>query len=258
MFRCDSLFLLKKIISSLITIPGVFIVCLFVLGVYGFRKRVRLLQVNLILGFIIYCCSISLIANFLIGRVEQGHFYNGEIKVDVIILLGGGIIEGVADFSGKSIPASDMMARLVDAVRLYNRYRLPVIVSGGSAGGEEKEAIVVRRFLIDLGVNTNDIIIEDASRDTVENALNVKRIFLKRRFTKGLLVTSAYHIKRARYLFEQAGLDVLPYSSGYLSEKKSCFSIFELLPNIGDLRKSAIAIKETIGIVFYYLKYEML
>ncbi len=251
------MFLLKKIISSLITIPGFFIVCLLVLGIYGFRKRVKFLRVNLIIGIIFYLCSISVVANALMGMVEKEYFYNGGHKVDVIVLLGGGIIEGVDDFSGKSIPSADVMTRIVDVVRLYDKYRLPIIVSGGRVGCSESEAIVVRRFLIDLGVKARDIIVEDKSRDTVENALFVKQILLKRGLRKGLLVTSAYHIRRAKYLFEKTGLEIIPYSSGYLCEKDKCLSVFDFLPNAGDLRKSAIAVKETIGIIFYFVKYEI-
>ncbi len=119
-------------------------------------------------------------------------------------------MEGVPDISGTSIPSSDMTVRIVDAVRLYKKYKLPIIVSGGSVPGKVKEAVVVGRFLNDLGVKQKDIILEDLSMDTVENALNVKDIFKKKGYKKGLLVTSAYHIRRSEFLFKKTGLDVYP------------------------------------------------
>ena len=150
-----------------------------------------------------------------------------------------------------------MTVRLVDAVRLYNMYRIPVIISGGGVGSNDKESVVVKRFLIDLGVNPGDIVIEDRSRDTVENALYVKEIFQKMRFKRGLLITSAYHIRRAKYLFNKTGLMVLPHSSGPLSEKGQSLNLYDFLPNIHNLSKTAIALRETIGMIFYYFKYEI-
>jgi uncharacterized SAM-binding protein YcdF (DUF218 family) len=249
------MFILKKIIGSLVTFPGIIIIFLMVSGLYGFKKKIKILQLNFIAGVIIYLLSISPVSNFLTGIIEENYFYDGRESVDVIILLGGGVIEGVSDFSGKSIPSPDMLFRIVDAARLYSRYKLPVVVSGGSAGCEKKESEIAGRFLGDLGVPENKIIPEGESRDTVENALNVKKIFLSKGYKKGLLITSGYHIKRAKYIFEKTGLEVIPYSSGLLSEQKECLAIFDFLPHVGSFRDSAVALKEFVGMAFYYLKY---
>ncbi|MDY6935055.1 MAG: YdcF family protein [Spirochaetota bacterium] len=246
---------MKKIISTFVTIPGILVVCLVFLGLYGLYRRDKLLLINLFLGIILYSISISCIATPLIGIVEKRGIYSGEQGVDVIILLGGGVIDGVEDFSGVSIPSYDMIPRIVDAVRLHNRYNIPILVSGGSVAGSQKEAHVVKRFLIDLGVKPKEIIIEDESRDTVENALYVKKKLFQIGYKRGLLVTSAYHIRRAEYLFKKAGLDVVSHSSAPLSGKGKGCNLYDFLPNINSLSKSARALRESIGIFFYYIKY---
>jgi uncharacterized SAM-binding protein YcdF (DUF218 family) len=249
------MFELKKLISAFITIPGIFIVFLVVTGIYGFRKKNFVLKYNLFVGIILYCISISFITNNLFSFIEKENIYNGRPQVDAIILLGGGIIEGVPDISGTSIPSSDMTVRIVDTVRLYKKYKLPIIVSGGSVPGKVKEAVVVGRFLNDLGVNPKDIILEDSSRDTVENALYVKGIFNKKGYKKGLLVTSAYHIRRSEFLFKKTGIDVYPHSCGIASDKSALLNLYDFLPNIGNLDKTAVTVKESIGLLFYYIKY---
>ena len=252
------MFELKKIISSFLMIPGIFIIFLMLTGLYGFRKKILVLKLNLLAGIILYCLSISFITSNLVGFIEKKNIYNGKPQVDAIILLGGGIMEGVPDISGTSIPSSDMTVRIVDAVRLYKKYKLPIVVSGGNVSGKVKEAAVVGRFLIDLGVKQKDIILEDLSMDTVENALNVKDIFKKKGYKKGLLVTSAYHIRRSEFLFKKTGLDVYPHSCGISSNEEVLPDLYAFLPNAGDLGKTGIIMKETMGIIFYYIKYEIL
>lgn len=248
----------KKTLSVLVTIPGIFVVLLIVTGIYGIRKKYFLLSVNIIIGLLLYCASISYFANPLMGLIEQDSIYKGRPSVDVIVLLGGGTSEGVSDLSGISAPVPDMVVRIVDAVRLYNQYRLPVIVTGGSASETVKEAMVARRLLIDLGVNAIDIIIEDASRDTAENARYVKELFEKMHFKRGLLVTSGYHMKRAEFIFRKTGIDVYPHSCGLLSEKKEYCTIYDFFPGVSELKKSGIALKEAVGLLFYKAKYRFI
>ena len=252
------MFAIKKIISSFVNIPGIFILFLVVTGIYAYKKNNSVLKLNLYVGIILYLLSISIVTDNLISLVEKENIYNGKPAVSAIILLGGGIMEGVPDISGTSIPSPDMAMRVVDAARLYKKYKLPVIVSGGSLPGRVREAGVVGRFLADLGVPVKDIILEDTSMDTLENALNVRDVFLKKGYKNGLLVTSAYHIKRSEFLFTKAGLEVFPHSCGTLSDKSGIIDVYSFLPNAGELRKTYIAAKESLGIAFYYIKYGIL
>ena len=250
------MFELKKIISVFITIPGIFIFFLVITGFYGFIKRIKVLKLNFLAAVILYCISISFFSNSIIGLIEKDVIYKGKPELDAIILLGGGIVEGVSDISGTGIPSYDMSVRTMDAFRLYKRYNLPIIISGGSIS-EQKEADVVKRILLDIGVKPDKIITEDKSRDTVENALFVKDIFREKKFRKGLLITSGYHLRRSELLFKAVGLDIYPHSSGLLSAKKKAYFLYDFLPNIGELKKSAIFLKESIGLCFYFLKYKI-
>lgn len=249
------LFTLKKIVTSVITLPGILIVFLLITGIYGLLKRGRLWSLNIILGIVIYGISISPVSNAFIGGVEQSYTFRSDMGVDVIILLGGGIVEGVRDLSGSHVPSPDMMARILDTVRIYRLRKMPVIVSGGVVGSGPCEALIVKRFLIDLGIHEEMILTEVRSRDTVENARFVREIISERGYRRGLLITSAYHMRRALFLFRSEGVAVIPHSSGFLCEKKKYLDTLDFLPNIHDLRKSAIALKEIIGFAFYRIKY---
>ena len=111
------LFALKKILTALITIPGVLIVFLITTGVIGVLRRGKLWYANLVTGIVLYAISIAPIANFFVRSIEQSAIYRNQ-EIDVIVVLGGGLSEGVADFSGMHLPSPDMMMRIVDAVRI--------------------------------------------------------------------------------------------------------------------------------------------
>jgi uncharacterized SAM-binding protein YcdF (DUF218 family) len=78
-----------------------------------------------------------------------------------------------------------------------------IIVAGNGA------APLMRDFLVGHGVPATAIRVEEASRSTRENALCVQRLLAGVPGRK-LLVTSDYHMFRARRAFEKAGLHVVP------------------------------------------------
>jgi len=115
-----------------------------------------------------------------------------------------------------------------------------------SVAGSESEAFIDARFLNDCGVPSHDIIPEDQARDTMENARYVKRICDAKKFHSVILVTSAFHAKRAKDLFGKESLRVFVYPSGSMNEKKNCAWI-DFLPSAAALRVSSLALKEMLG-----------
>jgi uncharacterized SAM-binding protein YcdF (DUF218 family) len=61
---------------------------------------------------------------------------------------------------------------------------------------------------MEMGIPGKDIIEECGSKDTSENARYTKQIIEKRGFKSPILVTSAYHMKRAVFLFEKQGTEI--------------------------------------------------
>ena len=76
-----------------------------------------------------------------------------------------------------------------------------VVVAGAGV------APLIRDFLVGHGVPADAITLEEASTSTRENALNVARLLSGTPGTK-VLLTSDYHMFRARQAFRKAGLDV--------------------------------------------------
>jgi uncharacterized SAM-binding protein YcdF (DUF218 family) len=62
-----------------------------------------------------------------------------------------------------------------------------------------------------VGISRDRAILEDRSRNTVENAVFSKAIVQPKRGERWLLVTSAYHMPRAIGVFRKAGFPIEPY-----------------------------------------------
>ncbi|MEJ2697851.1 MAG: YdcF family protein [Candidatus Sulfobium sp.] len=181
--------------------------------------------------------------------LETGLTIPANPRGDVIILLGGGAREGAKDLTGVGAPSEDTLARIVTAVRLEKRLHVPVIVSGGAVFPWKKsEAPVDRRFLMDLGVQGDRIIVEDKSRDTFENARYVKEICEKRRFKNPVLVTSAYHMRRSLLMFRKFNMGVTPVPAGFRAWDRK-YGWADYLP--GDLAASRTAFREYVGLLYY-------
>ncbi|WP_203362386.1 YdcF family protein [Bacillus sp. REN10] len=79
-----------------------------------------------------------------------------------------------------------------------------VIVSGGQGPGEEiTEAEAMKRFFIENGIPKDKILVEDESTSTYENIIFSKKKF---KIKEAVIVTSDFHLYRAKKLAEQQGL----------------------------------------------------
>ncbi|WP_436862812.1 YdcF family protein [Staphylococcus caeli] len=118
---------------------------------------------------------------------------NPATDFDIILVLGAGI------FTEQVTP---MLAdRLDRAFALYNQQpNAYMLVSGGQGPDEPiSEALAMQRYLISLGVNPNQILLEDQSTSTLEN-MQYSAQLLKQHFAtppKIVCVTSQFHIMRA-------------------------------------------------------------
>jgi uncharacterized SAM-binding protein YcdF (DUF218 family) len=247
------LFIIKKIITPFLLPPGIFILLLMVIGLAGMaRRHWRVGFLNLFLGFALYALSITPVANGLVQGLEADFSFPANPTGDVIILLGGGTIQKVPDLTGTAVPTPLMMTRIVTAVRLYRQTNLPIIVTGGRmADDDASEAQVAKRFLMDLGVPEDAIIEEGMARDTAENARFTASICRRKGFSRPIVLTTAYHLKRALIAFNAAGMRVTPFPAYFFGQKERSIEWRDLLPRAAALYLSANALHEYLGIWYY-------
>jgi uncharacterized SAM-binding protein YcdF (DUF218 family) len=146
--------------------------------------------------------------------------------------------------------------RLTNALWLYRAGRVRhIIVSGGSGAVLQKahtEAAELATLLRLAGVPNRDIIQEDSSRNTRENALYTKRLLARYPGTDTLiLVTSAFHQRRALGCFRKVGLQPIGFPAGFYSADRRISPDYWLLPNAGALSSLSILMHEMAGWLTY-------
>lgn len=245
------MFILKKVISPFFLPPGCFIILIIISGLYiAFRKKNKSGFFVIFIGFFLWGVSLPIINDLAMMPLVSGLEIPKNPKGDVIILLGGGIDENADDITGKGVPHRDLMGRILTAARLWKQINIPIIVSGGKVFNMHlSEAQVVKRFLHDLGIPENMVILEENSRDTFENAIYTKKILEKKGFKKPILVTSDYHMKRSVICFRLNGLETLPVPAGIRKIDLSRYNFRSLLPHGYGLLSQAI--HEYQGILYY-------
>ena len=249
------MFILKNILTPFLLLPGIFIISLIFTGAWFLhKKKWKAGIVALIFGCFMWALSIAPVSDAMIRGLESEYSIPKNVKGDVIILLGRGVSDKAPDLTGLGVPSDGYFTRIVTAVRLQKRLNIPIIVSGAETS-EDKivKDHIVKRFLVDLGISAEKIIIENKSRDTFENAKFTQEICAKLGFTNPILVTSAYHLKRAVMIFEKVGLQVEPFPAGFKSWQGKQYRWHSYLP--GDFSTASLAIKEYLGLVFYKFAY---
>jgi len=251
------MFLLKKLVTPFILPPGLFILALLLSGfflIFWHRRKIGVF--NLVIGSLFWIFCSAPFSNFLMSGLESKFQIPQNVKGDVIVLLGGGSIDNVPDFSGYGIPTDRMIGRIVTTVRLQKYLNIPIIVSGGKANQNRSSgALIAKRFLIDLGVEEGQIVIEEKSRDTYENAKYTREICLRNGYKNPILVTSASHLKRSLLSFRKIGIDIVPYPANFKSKGVRNYHLYSYLPRSSSLMTTSDALHEYLGILFYKLSY---
>lgn len=237
-------FVLKKIISAFVLPCGIFVSVCFIFFLYFYLKKEKKVSLFFLLfGFFIWVLSSPLVSNYLLSGLEKD-FIENDLSGDVIVVLGGNSLEK----NGKYFLDQDSMARIAMALSVYKKTKKSIILSGGRVYTCASFAVAARDFLIEVGVNPSDIILEDKSRDTFENAFYVKKICDDKKYKKPLIISEASHLKRAIYLFRQNGFDSIAHCASSFSAKKGK-DFLSFLPGSGiGLR---IWLHENLGILSY-------
>ena len=137
--------------------------------------------------------------------------------------------------------------RLLTAVRLQRQLGIPILLSGGQVYEDTgAEAKIARRILIDLGVPESKILVETRSINTTQNARYSAEILRAQGLTQPILVTSAFHMKRAVLNFKKQGIDVVPYPADYQVTHHPVFHYTKLRPQTEALLDNVTVLQETL------------
>ena len=146
--------------------------------------------------------------------------------------------------------------RILHTLMLYKKGRFrTIIISGGSGSIRQKyssEAAELRNILLQASVPDSCIIMEAQSRNTRENALFTQKIVASRLdLKKLLLITSAFHMRRAEGCFNKVGLKPDVFPADYYGSDRNYSPDSLLLPSEGALADWSRLIHEIVGFLTY-------
>ncbi len=137
---------------------------------------------------------------------------------DGVIVLGGSVDENLSGLRNR-VTLADAAERLTAPIALHRIYpKARIVFTGGSAalrGSAYTEAATVQKFWREVGLDQGDILDEDKSRNTYENAVFTRELVKPQPGERWLLVTSAMHMPRSVGIFRKAGFPVIAYPVDY-------------------------------------------
>ena len=171
--------------------------------------------------------------------------------VEWVVVLGGG------HNSDSGLPVTSQLSasslsRLVEGVRIHRL--LPesrLVLSGGSVFDPVTEAEVMARAAGVMGIEGDEVVLEEFSRDTGDQAEFIHEIVGNERF---ILVTSASHMPRSMFLFRESGMEPIPAPTDYRVKKRQGISPGVFFPNADNLRKMEIVFHEYLGLCWATVK----
>ncbi|WP_232519169.1 YdcF family protein [Caballeronia insecticola] len=185
---------------------------------------------------LVWACGAGWLATPLLDIAQRGY---GDTVAPVfgpettIVLLGGGTDRSASGL----VPKRDSMQRIAATAALYRRCRdsgavCKVILSGGDPQHHgQAEADNYAPYVLAQGVAPRDLRRESESLNTYQNARNVAAILGPVHDNRLIVVTSAYHMRRAMRAFEAFGYAPQPYVSDVRRNNATIFPRFRSIEN---------------------------
>lgn len=225
------LFIFSKLLDFM-TSPINWILGLLVLSIFIQKGKTRswLLWGNLVFSLIITNGQLQVEAYRAWSEPYRTSLDTTTVY-DLAVVLGGST--GYSKEWGQ-IDYNELADRMTEAIRLYRTGRIKRMLVSGDQAINIYDGKTYAPYFLDymeqMGVNRQDIILEQKARTTKENILLIKEIISKADDQKILLITSGWHLRRSMKGFKASGLNLVPYGVDVPS-REELHSWNELLPS---------------------------
>ena len=172
-------------------------------------------------------------------------------QADAIVVLSGSIWHTRASNGYLHTRIGAAHDRFDTGVRAWRAGRAPIIAFGSGVGrtpNAPTEGPFSRDRAISLGVPADAIVVGGDAYYTSDEATSVAEQLRARGATRIILCTSAFHMQRAIWHYEQEGFDVTPLPSHFLTRgADERFEWRQLIPSARALEQTDVCFKEWLG-----------
>ncbi len=232
----------------------IFVVLLVTTTIFASAKRLTLYLLLAISSLSVF--AFSPVSELLLQSLENYAEEGGEISYkEYAVVLGGDNLHLLP--KGKKYNYAESFDRIGETLRLYREKKISkIIVTGGDveyAGNIVNEAKTMAAWLEAMGVSPADIIQENSSRSTRENAANVKEIIDAKKITDFYLITTASHMRRSLGVFRKLGMNPTPFAVDYRTLYRGSAGVQWKTLGLSRLGLLKTAFHEYAGIAYYSL-----
>jgi uncharacterized SAM-binding protein YcdF (DUF218 family) len=239
---------------ALILVLGVLLACLW----WKQRELRRRLLLLIVPYSLLLLVSMPLVAYFSRGLFERQYRPITSCPQDSQCIV---VLSGYALPRDRNRPrpllGADTLYRCLHAAELFRTGDgTPLMVTGGIVEPEKEMpplAHLMRDQLIELGVPPEQIIVEDRSTSTYENAVESGKLLAERQMKRIVLVTDALHMPRASSCFTAQGLEVIP-APCRMQDSTFKLSLENILPSAYAASTMQSVTHELLGLAWYKLK----
>lgn len=200
----------------------------------------------------LYLLSTPAVAFALVNSLQSRFPALGQVPPDaqVIVVLGGGRNRDADEYGGDTVEYFTL-ERLRYAARLRQETKLPILVSGGRLYREARSEASLMKEALERDFKTEVKWSETQSRDTFQNATNTARLLNAQQISHVLLVTHGWHMPRAAWCFQRAGLAVTSAPTAGDNRRGA----YPFVPQYRALYTASNALSEWLAVAWYRLRY---
>ena len=228
------------------------LILIFLLLLTNFKKLTIFSAKFLLILFLFF--GYTPLSNFLLNKIEDfikpSKYPVQQLKG--IVVLAGSFNSGLQSKERNEVSLNSSAERLTKVLEIYNKNPKILILFTGFSGELKpqgwSESDMAKKFFLDQGVRSENLIFENKSRNTFENINYSKDIIKNYKGTWGL-ITSASHMPRSYFGFKRQGLILEPIIVDF---KTGTSPIFWISFNIGSgLSNWSTLLHEVVGISYY-------
>ena len=256
------MFLFSKIIP-LFLLPQGIVIILLISNIFN-NKKWKSISALFILGFFSIPLTGEILWRFLeypYYRLEESEAVkDGKYKSNsAIVVLGSGRHPAPGKSQVSEWGGGD---RFFSGIKIYkellkNGQPTPLIFTGGwspTMPNMPSEGETLKKEAISLGIDKRDIRETKLVTNTAQEGSAVREILPNR--NRIILITSAFHMKRAKRIFERNGFTVAPFPVDFKTNGQwggsSLKNPLNYIPTASGLRKSTSALHEYMGRTLYW------
>jgi len=237
--------------------------CLLVVAAWLWIKSSRRLAVFLfVVALFMSVVGCTRVPGDLVATLERPFVIKNLETVpaaDAVVALGGAVRPSKYDALGLDL--RDAADRVVMALELIRRGKAKNLVLGGAVhavnGQQRIEADMTKKWLETWGLTNAQIYSLGGCANTHDEATRVAALLKEHGWRRAILVTSAYHMKRARATFLTAGVPVVCVPCDYqtkVSVETEDERALIPIPRPAGFQKASLFLHEQIGWLSYRLR----